>query len=70
MTDILISNERWRAFSNLLLTLCAALLAASVAHCWEMQTLDGTASAWILGAIVLGFWGWRVLGFLVPEDVP
>lgn len=66
MTDILISNERWKAFSNLLLTLCAALLAASVAHAWE-NSLDAAATAWLLVALALGFSGWRVLGFLVTE---
>jgi hypothetical protein len=67
MPDILISNERWKAFSNLLLAFCGGLLAASAARIWERQTLDGASVAWLLAGLVFGFVAWRVLGFLAPE---
>ena len=70
MPDILISNERWKGFSNLLLAFCGGLLAAGAAHAWEIQSLDGTFAAWFLVGLAFGFIAWRVLGFLVPENEP
>jgi hypothetical protein len=67
MTDVLIGNERCKAFSNLSLALCGGLLAAGAARGWEEGTIDGAVAAWLLVAAVLGFAGWGLLGFLVPE---
>lgn len=68
MPDVLISNERLKAFSNLLLAFCGGLLAAGAAHAWEIGSLDGTFAIWSLAGLAIGFVAWRVLGFLVPED--
>ena len=66
MPDILVSNERWKAVSNLLLAFRGGLPAASAARIWERQTLDG-AGAWLLAGPGFGFVALRVLGFLEPE---
>lgn len=68
MAHVLISNERWKALSNLLLAFCGGLLAASAARIWERQTLDGGSVAWLLAGLGFGFVSWLVLGFLEPED--
>lgn len=67
MLDVLISNERLKAFSNLLLGLCGGLLAASTARAWERGGLDASSSVWLIAGLVLGFGAWGALGFLVPE---
>jgi hypothetical protein len=68
MPDVLISNERWKGFSNLLLAFCGGLLAAATARAWEIGGLDASASVWLLGGLASGFFAWLVLGFLVPES--
>ena len=68
MTDILISNERWKAFSNLGFTLCAVLITATFARMWDRSGLDASSSIGFIAAVALGFVGWRLLGFLVPES--
>ncbi|HEX8261649.1 MAG TPA: hypothetical protein VF547_02120 [Allosphingosinicella sp.] len=67
MPDILISNERWKATSNLSLAFCGGLLAASAARVWEIGDLDGSASVWLVVGLAFGFFAWLTLGFLVPE---
>jgi hypothetical protein len=67
MPDVLISNERWKAFSNLLLAFCGGLLAAGSARAWEIGGLDESASVWLLVGLGFGFFAWRVLGFLELE---
>lgn len=67
MPDVLISNERCKALSNLSLALCGGLLAAGAARAWEIGTMDGTVAVWVLAALGLGFLGWSLLAFLVPE---
>ena len=67
MVDVLIGNERWKAFSNLLLAFCGGLIAAGTARAWERGGLDGSASIWLLIGLAFGFFAWRVLGFLTPE---
>lgn len=69
MRDILIGNERWKGFSNLLLAFCGGLLAASAARVWEAGGLDGSASSWLLAGLGFGFFAWLALGFVVPESV-
>jgi hypothetical protein len=68
VTDILISNERWKAFSNLGFTLCAVLVTATVARIWERNGLDAASSFGFIATVLLGFLSWRLLGFLVPES--
>lgn len=70
MPDILISNERLRALSNLLLAFCGGLLAAGAARAWEIGGLDASASIWLLAGLAFGFFAWLALGFLVPEREP
>lgn len=70
MPGILISNERWKALSNLLLAFCGGLLAAATARGWEIGGLDASASVWLLVGLAFGFFAWLVLGFLVPEREP
>ena len=67
MPDVLISNERCKALSNLLLAFCGGLLAASAARVWEIGGLDASSSLWILAGLGFGFFAWLALGFLVPE---
>jgi hypothetical protein len=68
MTGILAGNERCKAVSNLLFTLCAGLIAGSAVHVWEIGGLDSASSAWLLMASALAFAGWQTLGLLVPES--
>jgi hypothetical protein len=68
MTEILVDNERCKAVSNLFFTLCAGLIAGSAVRMWETGRPDLAALAWLLGASLLAFLGWKTLGLLVPED--
>lgn len=68
MADIVISNERCKAVSNLFFTLCTGLVAGSAVRGWEAGGPDLAASGWLLGACVLAFFGWQTLSLLVPED--
>ena len=67
MADVLIDNERWKAFSNLLLAFCGGLLAAAAARVWEIGGLDASSSVWLLVGLAFGFSAWLALGSLVPE---
>lgn len=69
MTDILVGNERCKAVSNLLFTLCAALIAGSALRTWESGRPDLAAATWMFVSSVLAFFGWQMLGLLVAEEL-
>jgi hypothetical protein len=69
MTEILISNERWKAVSSLAFTLCAGLIAGIAVHVWEVGNLDYASTAWVLMASALGFAEWKTLSLLVSESL-
>jgi hypothetical protein len=69
MTSVQVGNERCRAISNLFFTSCAGLFAGSAVRMWEASGPDVAAAAWMVVALVLGFFGWQTLGLLAPEEM-
>ncbi|HEX6411142.1 MAG TPA: hypothetical protein VFZ88_11215 [Sphingomicrobium sp.] len=68
MPDVLVSNERCKAVSNLFFTLCAGLVAGSAVRTWEGAGPDIAVLEWLLVAMALAWFGWMTLGLIVPED--
>jgi FtsH-binding integral membrane protein len=66
--QIVVMNERLKAFSNFALNLTAALIAAVVARVWGGSGLDLTALSWAGGVLLLAFLAYKLLYLLETES--
>ena len=65
--QILVMNERLKAFSNFALNLAAALSAAVAVRMWTRVGLDLNALVWGVGVVALMFIAYKLLYLMEVE---